>query len=263
MYGIDISSYQDKIDLKNGANYEFAIIKATEGIGFKDRSFDKFSVQLTELGKLVGCYHFARPDLNGTVTGMEKEADWFIETVSKAGLLGNAILVLDWETEPMDRPDLIEAWINRVKKTGATPFIYGSKSKLTKWMGYQVVGDSPLWMAAWPSIARLKVGEDPGYKTEPRSIPWLIWQYSSTGLYPKFGGNVDLDFADISTYEWLKYAGCVDDNWTVENINSDMKWAIDNGLFIGGEDGLYHPNDPLTRDGAATVLRRFKEKFIK
>ena len=104
MYGIDISNWQKNIDLTAG-KYDFAIIKATEGVGFKDPSFEKFAVQLTELNKLVGCYHFARPDLHGTISSMEKEADWFITVVRNAGLLNTAILVLDWETEPMDRED--------------------------------------------------------------------------------------------------------------------------------------------------------------
>ena len=70
MYGIDISNHQRNIDLTAG-KYDFAIIKATEGVSFKDLSFEKFAVQLTGLNKLVGCYHFARPDLHGTVSDME------------------------------------------------------------------------------------------------------------------------------------------------------------------------------------------------
>ena len=94
MYGMDISSYQSKLDLTKGT-YDFAIMKATEGVGFTDKAFHNFAVQLTELDKLVGCYHFARPDLHGTVSGMEKEADWFIQKVKDEGLLNKSILVLD------------------------------------------------------------------------------------------------------------------------------------------------------------------------
>ena len=52
MYGIDISNWQKNIDLTAG-KYDFAIIKATEGIGFKDKSFHKFAVQLTKLNKMM------------------------------------------------------------------------------------------------------------------------------------------------------------------------------------------------------------------
>lgn len=261
MYGMDISSYQNGIDLSKG-KYDFAIIKATEGIGMVDKKFVEFQSKLKSLNKLIGCYHFARPDLHPTIMAMKDEANFFLDTLDNYDLIGKAILVLDWETEPMDRPDLIEAWVTVIQKwTYAIPFIYGSRSKLSKWMKYDIVSSFPIWCAAWPSIKRLPVGEDPGYATEPRTIPWIIWQYSSTGQYPGFSGNVDLDFADMSKETWMKYANNKPAPMK-ENINADMKWAIINGLYIGAEDGLYHPQDPLTRDGAATLLRRFKEKFI-
>ena len=178
MYGIDISNHQRNIDLTAG-KYDFAIIKATEGVSFKDPSFEKFAVQLTKLNKLVGCYHFARPDLNGTTLDMEEEADWFISVVRKAGLLNKAILVLDWETEPMDREDLLNAFILRVEnQTGITPFIYASKSKLKSWKNWRAITHCPIWMAVWPNISRPSVGVDPGFTKPDKTVNWSIWQYT-------------------------------------------------------------------------------------
>ena len=264
MYGIDISNHQRNIDLTAG-KYDFAIIKATEGIGFTDRSFEKFAVQLTELNKLLGCYHFARPDLHGTIHDMEKEADWFISVVRNAGLLNKAILVLDWETEPMDREDLLKAFIFRVKsKTGITPFIYGSKSKFKSWKNWWSVSYCPIWMASWPSISRPSVGVDPGFTKPDKTVNWRIWQYTSTGTYPNYKGNIDLDYCELTEDEWKKFAGmrtqCAE---VAEVITEDMQWAIDNGIFTGYGNGKYGPKEPLTREQAATILKRFKEKFIE
>ena len=263
MYGIDISNYQKNIDLTAG-KYDFAIIKATEGIGFTDRSFEKFAVQLTELNKLVGCYHFARPDLHGTIHDMEKEADWFISVVRNAGLLNKAILVLDWETEPMDREDLLKAFIFRVKsKTGITPFIYGSKSKFKSWKNWWSMSYCPIWMASWPSISRPSVGVDPGFTKPDKTVNWRIWQYTSTGTYPNYKGNIDLDYCELTVEEWKKLAGMKTEYAEVpEIITEDMQWAIDNGIFTGYGNGKYGPKEPLTREQAATILKRFKEKFI-
>lgn len=263
MYGIDISNWQKNIDLTKG-NYDFAIIKATEGVGFTDPSFEKFAVQLTELNKLIGCYHFARPDLHGTIYDMEKEADWFISVVRNAGLLNKAILVLDWETEPMDREDLLKAFIFRVKsQTGVTPFIYGSKSKLNSWKNWWSISYCPIWMAIWPSISRPSVGVDPGFTKPDKTINWSIWQYTSTGTYPNYKGNIDLDYCELTAYEWKKLAGMKTDPTEVsEIITEDMQWAIDNGIFTGYGNGKYGPKEPLTREQAATILKRFKEKFI-
>ena len=36
-----------------------------------------------------------------------------------------------------------------------------------------------------------------------------------------------------------------------------------NGIFAGYANGKYDPKAPLTREQAATILKRFKEKFIK
>lgn len=261
MYGMDISSYQSKLDLTKGT-YDFAIMKATEGIGFTDKSFHNFAVQLTELDKLVGCYHFARPDLNGTVSGMEREANWFVKKVKEEGLLNKAILILDWETEPMDREDLVKAWVLQVEnQTGITPFIYGSRSKLNGWKKWEIMSHCPIWMAVWPTIQRHQVGVNPGLTIPAKTVNWSIWQYSSTGQYPDFYGNVDLDYCEFNRETWLRMAGYKEPD--KEIINDDMKWAIETGLFSGYGNGLYGPKHPLTREQAATLFHRYTEKFIE
>lgn len=256
MYGIDISNYQSKIDLNKGT-YDFAIIKATEGVGFTDKSFHKFAVQLTELDKLVGCYHFARPDLHGTVSGMEQEADWFIQKVKDEGLLNKAILVLDWEKEPTENPELVQAWILRVEsQTGVTPFIYGSRSKMNGWKNWWVMSHCPIWMAVWPTIRRYQVGVNPGLTIPAKTVNWSIWQYSSIGQYPGFSGNVDLDYCEFNKRTWLKIAG-YDKQSQKEEISEDMDWAIKIGLFLGHTDGTFRPLEPVTRDQLAKVLARY------
>lgn len=259
MYGIDISNYQSSIDLSKG-NYDFAIIKATEGIGFVDKSFSKFAIQLTKLNKLIGCYHFARPDLNGTINGMENEAKHFVSTVENQGLKKKAILVLDWETEPMDRPDLIEAWVNKViELTEAIPFIYGSKSKLTKWQSYEIVKSLPKWMAVWPSLKRFEAGINPILSLPETTFDWAVWQYSNVGSFPGFKGNVDLDNAIITKETWMQYAGQKEDD--KEIISKEMEWAISIGLFHGYGDGKFRPKEPLTREQAAALFYRYN-KYI-
>lgn len=256
LYGMDISEHQKNIDLSKD-NYDFCIIKATEGIGYTDKSFKNFAFQLTELNKLIGCYHFARPDLRTGPSGIEQEADWFIHNVREAGLLNKAILVLDWEVEPMEREDLIEAFCNRVKaRCGIRPFIYTNKYMLTKIGGYSIVQTSPLWLAVWPSITKYHIGEPPSDLTLPSSSPqWKVWQYSSTGVYSGFPQNIDLDMCSMSVGEWKTMSG-------EEKISADMRWAIENGLFEGDGHGSYYPEQPLTRSQCATVLRRYTERFL-
>lgn len=260
MYGIDISNYQKDIDLSKGM-YDFAIIKATEGGTFVSNSFYIFSDKLIKFNKLIGCYHFARPDLHRTIKEMEMEADHFIEVVKAANLLNKAILVLDWEKEPFDREDLVQAWILRVEnQTGVTPFIYGSRSKLKKWRDWYIMKHCPIWVALWPNIRSYNVGTDPGLTYPNDDIRWTIWQYSSRGIYPGFNGNVDLDYCNINKKRWMILAGATDPiQEETEEINDDMQWAIRNKLLVGYGDGKYHPKDNLTREQIASLFRRYNQ----
>lgn len=253
MYGMDLSHYQDNIDLSKG-NYDFCIIKATEGIGYTDKSFDKFAEQLTKLDKLIGCYHYARPDLHGYITSMREEANWFVEEVKRMNLLGKAILILDWEKEPMDNEELVSAWCDKVfRETGVRPFIYGSASKINKWAnaGWDVLKDHPIWIAKWPDGKRFEVGEELEL-IHPKGT-WTIWQYSAVGLYPDFQGNVDLDLTKLSRDAWMVCAGNTPYK-PEETITQTMQWCIDKGIFVGDGEGHYMPNNPLTREQAAQVI---------
>lgn len=254
MYGMDLSHYQDKVDLTKG-NYDFCIIKATEGIGYTDRSFDKFAIQLTRLNKLIGCYHFARPDLHGTIQAMKEEANWFITEIRRMNLIGKAILVLDWEKEPMDKEELLSTWCDTVQsETGVVPFIYGSRYKLTEWKnaGWDLLNRHPIWMALWPSVNRYEVGVNPNLRYP--SMTHSIWQYASTGKYPDFSGNVDLDLTTMDSEMWAIHAYGYKLTNEKEIITPAMQWCIDRGIFAGDGAGHYMPKELMTREQAAQVI---------
>lgn len=253
MFGIDISGYQSTIDLTKG-NYEFCIVKATEGQSFSSLYFYTFISKLLEMNKLIGAYHFARPDLSNSEEAMVKEAEHFVRTCESAKIIGKAILVLDWETEPMDREDLVTAWVEEVKRlTGITPFIYGSTSKIKKWKNWDVISKCPLWVAQWPTITPQQMNVPPQKVLTKDEINWTIWQYSSKGLYPGYSGSVDLNYTSLTKNEWLKLA-----NGKLEYSES-FKWAIDVGLFVGDGQGNYFPNEYMTRDQCAIVMKKLYE----
>lgn len=260
MYGIDISKWQKGIDLKK-AKYDFCIVKATEGIGYVDPVFLDYAVQLTEMNKLMGFYHYARPDFHFK---MEEEAKFFINTLSKYDLIGKGILVLDWELSPFDNETMVKAWLEQVvDMTGIVPFIYGSRSKLTKWKDWSIMKDYPIWMAAWPNKNNYKSGEPSGLKEASHSpINWKIWQYSATGRCEGYNNDVDLDYTDMTEDEWKIHSGQLLEEVEKELLSDDMKWAIEVGLFKGREDGRYSPKDYLTREQAATLFRRYTKLFI-
>lgn len=256
MYGIDISNWQKGIDLSNG-NFDFAIMKATEGIHYVDPMLKTFSVQLTKLNKHMGFYHFARPDLHSTGPDMEKEAIFFYETLKAHGLIGKGILCLDWEKEPMNKPDLMRAWLEKiVELTGIIPFVYSSKSQFQSWCNkseWSFIEGYHVWLAQWPSIKQYQSGIDP--KISIQWYPpwgWDIWQFTSNGRVGNNNMRVDLNVSYMTAKEWETMSHSVE-----EYLSGDMQWAISQGLFIGYDDGTYRPTQPITREQLATVLRRF------
>lgn len=265
MLGIDISNYQRYLKI-NELPVDFVIMKATEGVNFKDISFDNFAKQLASSNKLIGCYHFARPDNRTSVMDMENEAKFFLETVEKAGLLHKAILVCDWETQPTNRYDMLTAWVDYVEKyTNATPFIYSSTSVLRSLIKeeYSYKREPKYWLAKWPSIEQFTVGEDPKLNLPSSiTIPWKIWQYTSNGTWPGYNGRIDLDYSSLTKESWNE---CADNSIQIEqeHLSNDMLWAISNGLYKGYHDGQFKPNNPVTRSQLATVLKRFYEMVNK
>lgn len=271
MYGIDISNIQSKIDLSKG-NYDFAIIKATEGINFVDKSFSRYAKELSQLNKLIGCYHFARPDLHSTVGQMEAEARNFTNAVATAGLTKKAILVLDWERNGDGNPkELINAFCKFVHSIlGYYPIIYCNSYFMSQSNLQEVLNKYKCWVAQWPcAYFGFTVGEKINENIPSTSdIKPIIWQYTSKGTFPEYTGNVDLDYSILSVDDWRILAG-EDTNLkgADETISADMEWAINKGLFNGYSDGTYHPTEPLTRQAAASLFRRFYQiieyEFIK
>lgn len=257
MFGIDISNYQKNLDLSS-FDFDFALIKATEGKSNVSPSFVNQITQCREMRKMVGCYHYARPDLDNTIPKMEEEADHFTETVFKYAKEKETVLVLDWEQEPTNQYTLCAAFLERVYlNTGVMPFVYASKSVLTGNIAF--FERFPIWMASWPTISDIEWHASNEWieKYSTKNIPWKIWQYTSNGKVPGYSGRIDFDYTPMLRAEWLVMAGADIKIDYGEKLTDDMKWAINNGLFTGYSDGTFKPTEPLTRQAAATILRRF------
>ena len=258
MYGIDIYSGDKGINLASG-DYQFAIIKATEGRNYVDSMFNEFASTLSVSDKLIGCYHYARPDKRVDVDDAKKEIDDFLEAVEQARLLGKAILAIDWEQSPTDRLDMLKGMCEHLVQTsGIIPFIYSSLSFFKKYQDIEFLGNYPHWVAYWTKIGTVNVGTRPSGME--LSYPYTIWQYTENGKYPNFSGKIDLNYTSLSTKTWAELCK---PKFRYEVLSEQMKWAIVNGLFIGYGDGTYRPDENVTRGQLATVLNRFYNKFIK
>lgn len=229
--GIDVSHYQDGINLAT-ISADFVIMKATEATSYVDPCCDSHYQEAKKAGKLLGVYHFARGQGDGT-----EEADFFLKNIH--GYIGEAILVLDFEyTNKPTSNDVTwcKKWLDRVfEKTGVRPLIYMSHS-VTRYTDWTLVSkDYGLWVARYANNNIVS-----GYLKDP----WLgdegtgafsivaIHQYTPTGRLPGWNGNLDLDIAYMSKEAWGKYAKgngtIVDTNPVKEIILNDGETLIVN-----------------------------------
>ena len=201
--GIDISHHQSGIDLSK-IDTDFVICKATEGVGYTDNCCDKFYQQAKKLGKKLGVYHFARPDLRNTA---KAEADWFVSQTK--GYHKEAILILDWESGDLSNVTWAKQWLDRVKElTGVKPLIYMSASVMRSndWSSV-VKADYGLWVASYGT--NNGTAQESVFNKYPLKY-WdfyALWQYTSTGKLSGYSGNLDLNYFSGDESAWDKYAG--------------------------------------------------------
>lgn len=197
--GLDISMWQPVGTGDQAA--DFVIVKATEGDGYTDPSCDAHYQRAKEQGKLLGVYHFARPDLGNTGRA---EAEWFVHEIQ--GYIGEAILVLDWEVQQW-RVDWAKEFLDRVQElTGVKPLIYMSASPCNSYDWSSVAGaDYGLWIAGYPAEYNVPNPPEPAEGEMPFGTGawnglWAIWQYSSSA------GTLDRNVANMDRDAWMAYA---------------------------------------------------------
>ena len=192
--GIDISHHNFYMKNLQDLNLmDFVIMKATEGIRFKD---NKLPVYMNVLRKdiLYGFYHFARPDLGNDP---EDEALHFVSYINKY-ISDRSILALDVEAGALSVKNL-DAWCSTWAQvvdieTGILPMIYISTSETKKLKATAALGCG-LWAAKW--------GNKPTKKQlEPWEF-WALWQFSNEGNFS--GQRVDLDVFNGTREQYMKY----------------------------------------------------------
>ena len=207
LFGIDTSKWQAGLPDKT-IRADFIIFKATEGVGYTDPDCNPSYQEAKAAGKLLGVYHFARPDGNSALA----EANYFVNQIK--GYIGEAILVLDWETEPKGNVAWAKAWLDRVfALTGVRPLIYMSESVVNayNWSSVANAGYG-LWVAKYRDN-NIDVNYDMSNAGAVPSIKWwpfyAMWQWTSSGRLSGWGGNLDCNIFYGDKAAWKKYASKV------------------------------------------------------
>ena len=202
MNGIDISEYQQNINLSLVA-CDFVIVKATEGKTYTDPCFFQHINNAKKLGKLLGFYHYARPENNRP----EEEVQNFLNAVGS--YLGEGIPFLDWESAGKYDTTWAKQWLDIFyQRTGIKPIIY--MSVLSCEHAYNWSNVAPyykLWIAKYKDY-----GIDYNYDmTNAGKSPvpkywdtYVMWQWTSKGRLDGYGGDLDCDLFYGERAEWLK-----------------------------------------------------------
>ena len=206
MRGVDVSNWQCGIDTY-ALDADFVVAGATWGIGgfdnmcLADGVNQAANYQLgraVDGGKSIGVYHYAMGhDANA-------EADFFVGNVR--GYVGDAVLVLDWESQ--DNPQFgngawVETWVRRVHdRTRVWPVVYVQASALGQLTSF-VREHCGVWVAQYASMAAT------GYQ----DVPWLygaygeaMRQYTSNGYVSGYAGRLDLNYFRGERWQWDAYA---------------------------------------------------------
>jgi lysozyme len=187
IHGIDVSSYQGKIDWKmvksmkeDDVQISFAIIKASEGIASIDPYFQRNWREAAKAGIVCGAYHYFRPQKSG-----DWQAKFFLQTVNFEP--GDLPPVVDIEQlngiapEKM-RKELSDFLVHVEKKTKVKPIIYSGLTFYNDYLkGYY--DEYPLWIAHYHK-AELRINA---------SANWLMWQHSDRARITGINHVVDFD----------------------------------------------------------------------
>lgn len=238
MRGVDVSNWQCDIDT-HALDADFVVAGATWGIGgFNNMCLingvnQAANYQLgraTNSGKSIGVYHYAMGrDANA-------EADFFIDNVR--GYVGNAVLVLDWESQ--DNPQFgngawIETWVRHVHdRTQVWPIVYVQASALGQLTSF-VREHCGVWVAQYASMAVT------GYQ----ETPWLygaygeaMRQYTSNGYVPGYAGRLDLNYFRGERWQWDAYAHGDGANVSVPETNTGGNVAQSACVVVTSGDTL-------------------------
>lgn len=202
MNGIDISESQKYINLSL-IKCDFVIVKATEGKTYTDPCFFQHINNAKKLGKLLGFYHYARPENNRP----EEEVQNFLNAVGS--YLGEGIPFLDWESSGKYDTDWAKQWLDIFyQRTGIKPIIYMSVLSCEHAYNWSKVAPYyKLWIAKYKDygIDYNYDMSDAGSSPQPKYWDtYVMWQWTSVGRLDGYGGDLDCDLFYGEKAEWLK-----------------------------------------------------------
>lgn len=243
MNGSDVSGWQPA-NITRIVPADFMIVKATEGVDFRNQVWVSQINGAIETGKSHGLYHYAN---GGNAVA---EADFFVNTIG--GYAGRSVLALDWESyrnASWGSGDWVRAFVNRVhERTSVWPAVYVQASAV-----WQIPQDVRVHCMLWK--AQYASDTITGYQSEPwnaGSHGEGMLQYTSHGVLNGYGGFLDLDLFFGDRLAWGRLAcgeraGCVPNSFANTGTAMTVKHDTPNTM----------PNGDVNRMAADVIVGRY------
>lgn len=177
--GIDVSHYQQRIDwelLAEEKEVDFVFIKATEGVNYKDSTFQRNWLGVGKIGLKRGAYHFFKPRMS---------VEWQIKNFTQQVQLqkGDLPPVLDVEDiKNVSMPVLIDKvgkWLMFIEEHyQVRPILYASLDLYQHHLR-DAFPDYPVWIARYNRVE------------PPTNLQWMFWQYSDRARVKGIPEKVD------------------------------------------------------------------------
>lgn len=153
LVGADISNHQynDKYNPdKLAENFDFIILKATEGASWTDKSFDIIAKDCVDRDIPIGAYALSTiTDINLSETEIreraEKQTEHFLNTISNKKIDYPVYLDFEGDSENMiiNAPEkfkiILEVWYEKVSNAGYTPGLYMNKSMYNSMINSSII----------------------------------------------------------------------------------------------------------------------------
>ncbi len=189
--GIDISAHNGIIDfyaLKHDS-IDFVMIKATEGVSFKDSKFLDNYHKARKAGLKVGAYHFFRFETDGLMQALN-----FINSVKDISLdLPLMLDVEEWRNTKGDTKSIVSrlsSMINHLVSNGYNIILYSNKDGFNRFI-HNRFDKYPLWICS--------------FSNPPIDAQWTFWQHTHWGKVKGIYGNVDINTFNGSRQQWEEW----------------------------------------------------------
>lgn len=199
--GVDVSSYQGYIDWHEleKSDIDFAFIKATEGSGYRDRSFEDNIENIQDTSIASGAYHFMSFESDG-----KAQAQNFISAVPREMIdlppVIDVELYGDYNSAPPSAASvrqILDALVTELYTTyGEMPIIYTNRRAYSLYISGEYE-NCDIWIC--------DIIKKP---TLPDGREWRFWQYTHTGKLSGYDGEeeyIDLNVFSGSRADFRQY----------------------------------------------------------